>query len=263
VREKSLSLQQDIIKERQGKDLAATPQYVRGDLVLFGHWEGPCTHLPEKLSTAYLGPYEVVSQSKNDVTCKHIVLNTEHIFHVARLKPFFGTREEALKEAQLDQDQFFVRRILHYTGNPHLRTIITFTLEYVDGDVSTVPYTSTEIFQQYIHEQPELLPLRYAAVEAKKQITIINKQPITEIQPGDTVHVDMRYFDGMRNVWFDGQQVHQKSKRYVTDVRYTRYTSVRNTKIEGIFTQWNRKCVFSHYDVVLYGAHKQFDENKW
>jgi hypothetical protein len=228
VRDKSVSLQQDIIKERQGKDLAASPQYVRGDLVLFDQREGPCTHLPEQLSTTYLGPYEVVSQNKNDATCKHIVLNTEHVFHVARLKPFFGTREEALKVAQLDQDQFFVRRILHYTGNPHLRTSMTFTVDYVDGDVSTVPYTediaSTEIFQQYIHKQPELLPLRYTAVEAKNQITTINKQPITEVQPGDTVYVDMRYFDGMRNVWFDGQQVHQKgTSRYTSSLTKTRW----------------------------------------
>ena len=131
------------------------------------------------------------------------------MFHVARLKPFFGTREQAIKVAQLDQDQFFVRKILYYTGNPHLRRSMTFTVEYTDGDVSMVPYTediaSTEMFQQYIQQRPELLPLRYSAVEAKKQMSIMNKQAITEVKPGDTVYVDMHYFDGTRSVWFDSQ----------------------------------------------------------
>lgn len=89
--------------------------------------ESPSDFLPEKLAPNYLGPYMVVRQEKNDVTVEHVVLRTQHVLHVDRLKPFIGPLEEAVLVAKADQNQVFIVSLNYFTGNPHLRSSMTFS----------------------------------------------------------------------------------------------------------------------------------------
>ena len=117
IRSVSAQFQAELIAER----LAATPEETQnvfqpGDLVLFRL--NPDNPLPTKLSSPFLGPYQVIQQRKNDVECKHLVMGTIKWFHVTRLKMFHGTEEEGYKAALLDADQHVIRRILRWKGDP-------------------------------------------------------------------------------------------------------------------------------------------------
>ena len=80
IRRVSTELQEAIVRERlDGEN--TIPRYVRGDLVLWDPRETPCDHLPSKLDSNYVGPFEVISQTKNDVKCRHVVLQHEPILH--------------------------------------------------------------------------------------------------------------------------------------------------------------------------------------
>jgi hypothetical protein len=97
--------------------------------------------LPIKLTTPYKGPYIVSSQYKNDVTCKHANQDTIQIFHVDRVKPFFGSLEEAQKLSRVDYQQFVVPNILAY---PHIHSKMEFQLEYedLDGNLGTRTFST-------------------------------------------------------------------------------------------------------------------------
>ena len=69
--------------------------FQEGDLILYD-LKGPNQDfLPSKLTTPYKGPSVVLSQYKNDVTCKHANVGTVQVFHVDRVKPFYGSLNEA------------------------------------------------------------------------------------------------------------------------------------------------------------------------
>jgi hypothetical protein len=92
--------------------------------------------LPSKLTTPYKGPYVVLSQYKNDVTCKHANVDTIQVFHIDRVKPFYGSLEEATVQAQVDYQQFAALNITAYRGDPEKRSEMEFLLEYEDGTIS-------------------------------------------------------------------------------------------------------------------------------
>ena len=94
VRAISFKAQAAIAEERRRLD-GIIPQYMVGDLVLLDRLEHDGDFLPEKLAPRYLGPYEVLQQDKNDLYVKHIVMRTNHSYHVTRFKAFVGTREAA------------------------------------------------------------------------------------------------------------------------------------------------------------------------
>ena len=60
--------------------------FQEGDLILYD-LKGPNKDfLPSKLTTPYKGPYVVLSQYKNDITCRHANVGTVQVFHVDRVK---------------------------------------------------------------------------------------------------------------------------------------------------------------------------------
>ena len=64
--------------------------YEPHDLILFNPRKQPSDHLETKLSPSWLGPYEVVSQAKNNITVQHVVLKSIAVLQIDRAKPFFG-----------------------------------------------------------------------------------------------------------------------------------------------------------------------------
>ena len=63
------------------------------------------------------------------------------VLHVTRLKLFTGSREEAYKAALLDADQFVIRKIHYWRGNPEKRSEMFFFEEFDDGDKVLLPYS--------------------------------------------------------------------------------------------------------------------------
>ena len=89
----------------------------------------------EKLSPNFTGPWKVVSTHKNDYVCEHITHGIRQEFHVSMLKPYFGTIDMVKAAALLDYDQFVVRKITNYVGDPLSRKAMEFETHYEDGDV--------------------------------------------------------------------------------------------------------------------------------
>lgn len=171
--EASRKFQLQLVAERGGNtDPALQNQYQPGDLVHFQRAVN--APLPSKLTLHFAGPYEVISQHKNDVQCRHLCVKTVHTFHVERLKMFFGPREEAERVALLDHDQYQVETILYYRGNPAIRTTMEFYIRFGDGDERWVTW-SKDLFDSVPYEdfcraRPPLFPLLFTVKEAQKQI---------------------------------------------------------------------------------------------
>jgi hypothetical protein len=260
IRKLSRQLQSELAEERASKD-ANVSNYEPGDLVLFNPRETPCDFLPTKLSTDWLGPYEVIEQIKNDVNVKHLVLHTEGTFHVTRLKPFFGSMHDAIEMAKHDQHQFTIQSINYFTGNPQVRTSMSFNITFEDGTTSMLPhgqdFIHSQQFDQYINEHPILFPLRFPAKTAPKEIAKIERLAITDVQPGMSAFVDLRIYDGDKSAWFDSLDLPVKTKPYITRVDFTKWYSPNHCMIVGTIpffppnhskhTLW-----FSAYDIMAF-----------
>ena len=236
IRTISHDLQQQLAAERSAKDKSIS-QYEPGDLVLFNPREQPTDHLETKLHPNWLGPFEVVRQVKNDVTAKHIVLNTEATMHVERLKPFYGTYEQALSIARHDQHQFKVLTFNYYTGNPFVRTSMTFNVTFEDGTID-VPYGGdfihTRQFEKFIMDTPELFPLRFSAKTAIQKIYQIEKLAITTVQPNMEAILNLRIYDGRRSTWYDGCNLPDKDKTYAVKIRFTSWANSNHRVIIAV-----------------------------
>ena len=68
-------------------------------------------------------------------------------YHVERLKPFFGSSEDAVDLAKRDDtDQYDDDRTVSYRGDPETRTTMEFSVLFKSGDSVWLPY-SQDIFQ--------------------------------------------------------------------------------------------------------------------
>ena len=117
------------------------------------------------------------------------------ILHVTRLKLFVGSREEAYKAALLDADQFVIRKIHYWRGNPEKRSEMFFFVEFDDGDKILLPYSkdlsSSVQFEDFVYAEPQLFPLRFNAADAPKRITAMRKEPIRDVSLHDVFYLDL------------------------------------------------------------------------
>ena len=101
------------------------------DFVLFQR--DTSTHVDTKITPELVGPYEVICQTKNDVSCKHVVLGKEEVFHVPRLKIFHGSPKEAEEVAMIDGYQQSVIVTVAYAGDPSERSKMSFSTRFAGG----------------------------------------------------------------------------------------------------------------------------------
>jgi hypothetical protein len=152
-------------------------------------------HRPNKLSPQFLGPYEVISQHKNDITCKHLATHTIKVFHTDDIKIFIGTPEAALQAAMRDNDQHLISRILTFKGNPFQRFTTSFQVEFADGDIIWKDYdkdlSDTTQFEDFCRSHQYLWPLVYATqAAADSRNREIIKSPIT-YENNDELYVNL------------------------------------------------------------------------
>ena len=83
------------------------------------------------------------------MTTRNLVYGNVREYHVERLKPFFGSREDAVDLAKRDTDQYDVDRIVNYRGDPDTRTTMEFFVLFKSGDSVWLPY-SQDIFQMVL-----------------------------------------------------------------------------------------------------------------
>ena len=161
-----------------------------GDYVLFIQH-----HRPSKLSAHYLGPYEVISQYKNDVVCKHLVSHVHKTLHTDNLQPFFGDAAAALDAALRDNNQHHIQRIITFKGDPFRRHSTSFQVEFADGDIIWKNYdkdlSDTSHFEEFCRSHQYLWPLVFPLqIDADKRNREIIKSPIT-YNNGDSIFVNL------------------------------------------------------------------------
>lgn len=101
-----------------------------GDYVLWNPLETPHSFRSSKLSPKLLGPYEVIEQIKNDITCQHVVTNIVSRLHASRVTPYFGSPDTAYTTALLDRDEYIVDSIITHRGNPKKISTLEFLVRW-------------------------------------------------------------------------------------------------------------------------------------
>ena len=233
--------------------------YQPGDFVL---WQRDLSQpLPTKLSPRFVGPYEVIAQARNDVTCRHVILGHIKVFHVSRLKIFHGTYEQAKQIGMVDNNQFVIHEFKSYRGDPLVRTSMEFEILFEDQSLVWLPWSKdlfdTAQYETFCRSRPELYPLIFDVKTAKLRIREINKLPISEIKPGDEVLVDLRCYG---HGWYQTLQLEDKDHlTYLVEYRYIRWKSSKHLKIEVICLLFNEVFVVDHYFVKSYGSWTEAD----
>lgn len=206
VRSKLISIREIIAKRhdkisRQRTSVNTTPNYFQpGDFVWVKNYKKNY-----KLQPRHLGPFEVVRHDEadtNTVYMKSLVDNTEtshpvidcHICPVVDLK-------EAKRLARIDTQQFAVRQIVGYRGDPQLRTTMEYLVQFEDGDEIWRPHTddltTNEVWRSYINGIPRLTGLSMTAEDQRKRVQKTNKLRIQfgeafTLNKNTEVYIDMR-----------------------------------------------------------------------
>jgi hypothetical protein len=187
--------QQELVTKRIE---SSVPQnlYQPGDLVLFRLPKDKPK--PHKLHPMFLGPFEVLQQKKNDVEVRHMSTAKISTFFVSDLRAFFGSRSEARALASIDADQYVIRRLTAYRGDPLLRTSMYFLVEYADNDILWLPWSKdlqdSIPYEDFCRSIPCLKPLIESAASAAKWVKTLRQTPVTSVVPTQEVSVDIRSF---------------------------------------------------------------------
>lgn len=247
-----------LIKERTALNPPPEKQnhYQPGDFILYQY--PPDRPKPSKLSSPYLGPYEVRRQIKNDVEASHVVTGGIQTFHVDQIKLFVGNRVQAEEVGRSDADQHMIQRFLAYIGDPYKRTTCEFEVEFCDGSIVWLPWSpdlfSTTQYEYFCRENRELFPLLFTVDIARLRVKEIRTQSIDLVAPDESVYLSLRSIDPY---WYDTLPLEDPYHiTYVVVLTYVSWTTPRSTKfISGRIPAFNFDLPkLDNYFVSMYGS---------
>ena len=243
IKEVTRQYQEELIKERTSAAASsASPPvqatYIEGDLVVYDSLYSPIKRRAVKLANRAQGPYRVISQYKNDVTCRHICTGVVSVLHVERLALFSGTEEQAVRLALEDADQDVIENIDGWRGDPAFRRSMEFFVKFrTNNDYVWLPWSEDFAdslpYEQYCQRYAPLRQLLMTTEDLNVYVHELNRQPITSVQPGDEVYVSLRYFD---SGLFDNRcpYPNRYSIDYVVKIKFTQWDRDNHTKIEAV-----------------------------
>jgi hypothetical protein len=240
-------------EQQRRKSTHTLNTYVVGDYVLFD--ETSKGFKDQKLRTRYSGPYVITNVYKADITCRHIVTAKEKVFHMEHLKPFVGSLKEAFEAAKSDDDQYVIRKIIDYRGEPKTRSEMEFLVHFEDNDTVWLKYNqdlaSSAPFQDYISTHRELEPLTLNASQWLHMRSRYNKNGIVGVQPGDECYVLLKSWgaDYFRSLHLP------IGPRYVVQCRYVKWTTSRRFKIDIECRLFDQLFEWNAATVRLYGMY--------
>ena len=238
-------------------------RYQPGDFVLMDTLHDPCRFRQTKLDSRYKGPFEVIQHVGNYVEVRHVNMGVVTKFPVESLKCFVGTRDEVMKLAMEDMNQFEVDAILAWRGDPALRTTMEFEVRFKDGDVVWKPWdldlSACQLFEDYCRCNKELYLLLYTTDQVSRAAAAITSTPITDVQPGDVIFVDLRYFGTYvyDHLLALPDKYHVK---YVVRVVFTRWTGRTHKKLDAQVPLFARIFTFNNLFVFYYGHQRHLAE---
>jgi hypothetical protein len=206
--------------------------YQPGDLVLFKPNPRSKAH---KLVPTNLGPFRVHSQERGEILCHQVATGVARQFHISRLYPFSGTEEEAFQLACRDGQQYGVREILGYRGDPvSNRRYMTFLVRFADEDITWIQYgpdiISNSVYQDFVDSIPELALLKFTALEAGRYIAHTRKLMIPSKLTPARFLIDIRV---LGFTWYDSLGLPDAdTKLYVMRVEFVKHTNKAKTRAE-------------------------------
>lgn len=261
LRKISDEFQAKIIAKRTAPTPAALQNsYQPGDFVLFDI--DPKVALPTKLTPRYKGPFQVLKQVKNDVTCRHVVQGQVYHFHVDRLKLFYGDQQAAYDLALSDANQYVIDRILAYRGEPHLRTSLDFKVRFADSDVLWLPYSldlaASLPFEDFCRSKPELCQALLTTRDAAKRKTSINTTAIA-IDLNTMAYVDLRFFG---SAWYHALDLPDADHlRYVLPCIYSGWATSNRRRIHISSAFYQLRWTVDNFFIHTYGSCSIFDSS--
>ena len=232
---------------------AGVDTYIVGDMVLVD--ECALNTRKGKLSSRFSGPYIVTSTYKADISCKHIVTGKIKVVHMENLKPFFGSKEDAYRAALTDNDQYVIRSIHTYKGDPESRTGMSFKVEFEDGAIVWIPFNqdlATSVpFEKFCSSRSELQPLIYTLEEWQKRKRDINEQGIEDVKPGDVCYVNLRAWGWSYLESTNLPDILEET--YVVPCKYLKWTNKKKLKIDVQCELFNQLFEWTAVDVNAYG----------
>ena len=265
VRELTQKHQEQLVAERQkeNQNPEKQNQFQPGDFVLYDTLYDPCKFRTPKLNSRHRGPYEVIRQVKNDVEARHLNLGSISTMPVDRLSIFTGSREEGIRLAMEDADQFNIISITAWRGDPEVRTTMEFEVLF-EGDDAPVwrvwdrDLADSEPFDVYCRKEKPLYPLMFdlqkSYQDAKKAI---NQMPITVVKAGDFVYLSLRFFS--TKVYDEVLMLPDKFHvSYVVRLEYTHFNTKAHKRIQGIVHVFKTRVEFDHIRVLRWGQSREF-----
>ena len=262
IRDVTKKHQEVLIAERTAANNVETQnRYQPGDFILY---KPNRPFAPSKLHPLFEGPYEVLEHIDNDINCVHVATRVVKKFHVETVKIFHGTPEDALKAAMIDNDQYKVKEVKGYLGNPLKRKSCTFLVEFEDGDVVWKYWDydlyDTVAYENFCKSRSELRFLHLTTRMANESIRLLNSTAITEVSIGDRVFVDIRC---MGSTWYRYLNLpNAEYMRYVIGMEYVGYPQRSRNNHLTI----NAHCAYysqaftnlNHCWVLMWGCNKVF-----
>ena len=243
-------------REKDNVEGANANEYQPGDFVLLDGLTDPSKFRSCKLDSRYKGPFEVLRHTGNSVEVRHVNMGFVSTFPVERLRAFVGTKDDALKIAMEDLNQYEVDVILAWRGDPTLRTTMEFEVRFKDGDVVWKPWdldlASCQPFEDFCRRNKELYLLLYTTEHVSRAASSISSRAITDVQPGDTIFVDLRYFGTFvyDNLLDLPDKYHLK---YVVRVIFTKWTGRTHKKLDAQVPLFGLTFEFNNLFVFYYG----------
>ena len=184
-------------------------------------------------------------------------MGTIWTFHNDRVKLYPDTETQGILDARLDFNQFLIQKINYFMGNPHMRSSMQFSVDFlVNGETQTsITNYSTDIaetqqYMEFIESSNYLFPLRYSASISKQQIAKINKTVIPDLNINDILWLNLRFFDGKDRIWFDNLNLPNKDKIYVAKAIFRKFSSQSKLKVIVSVPVFNQKYTLSTYDFL-------------
>ena len=105
------------------------------------------------------------------------------------------------------------------------RTTMEFLVRFRDSSEHWLPWSedlfTTVQYEDFWRLKPPLFPLIYRVNESRRQITQLNKTPITSVAPGDQVFVDLRSYN---DSWYQALKLPNcDTTTYVVVYNYLRW----------------------------------------
>ena len=152
----------------------------------------------------------VLATRKNDVTIKHLTSKRVREVHVSLLRVYYGSRLEGIKLSMRDNDEYEIKCIEYYGGDPLKRQTLYFNTSFQDGTEAQLLYDNlkdTEALSEFVSLNKELralsFPTHALALEDIRKINV--KKLSTEHQAlvGSTVYVDIRSREHFDVEWYE------------------------------------------------------------